>query len=527
MGPRLDYSKDLFKQLEDVYEKLDKIEKKHRKQINDLEETCRAVKQELAQTKEALKVTETKLHRTEKKLAEKDNELRQVKQDLSAANKKIESLESENTLLRDDNERMKRILNNDSDNSSLPPSSGGTSKPANTYNGRKKTRQKQGAQKGHKGNNLSKKDIEKKIADGKITCNEVKIGNPSNKFVTRYRLDMKVTLEATKYTIYADSNGKFNVPKDLTADVTYGSTIGAICAYLYSEGVVAVDRIADFINSISGNLLNISAGTVYKQCHKFAALCENEKGEIIDNLLNGKIICTDATNIRKNGKQTYIRNFSDNLNMLFVYSPKKKLEVLEDMIIFQKFSGIFIHDHETSIYHFGTGHGECNVHLDRYLRKNTEETHNTWSRKLSCFLAGINEARKKKILIGAERFTEDELTRYDARFSEILTLADEQHKHTKGKIAYAEEKKLINRIKKYKENHLLFMYNFAVPYDNNMSERDLRKCKNRQKMAGGFRTDEGIEMYCNIMSVVETIKRRNLNILDSISTMLAGGSVFA
>ena len=33
-------------------------------------------------------------------------------------------------------------------------------------------------------------------------------------------------------------------------------------------------------------------------------------------------------------------------------------------------------------------------------------------------------------------------------------------------------------------NHLLFLHDFRVPFDDNMSERDLRKVKNRQKMAG-------------------------------------------
>ena len=39
----------------------------------------------------------------------------------------------------------------------------------------------------------------------------------------------------------------------------------------------------------------------------------------------------------------------------------------------------------------------------------------------------------------------------------------------------------------------------------------MRRCKNRQKMAGGFRTASGRQMYCEIMSVIETVKRRGLN----------------
>lgn len=35
--------------------------------------------------------------------------------------------------------------------------------------------------------------------------------------------------------------------------------------------------------------------------------------------------------------------------------------------------------HETALYHFGTDHAECNVHLIRYLCKNTEETGHEWS----------------------------------------------------------------------------------------------------------------------------------------------------
>ncbi len=47
-------------------------------------------------------------------------------------------------------------------------------------------------------------------------------------------------------------------------------------------------------------------------------------------------------------------------------------------------------------------------------------------------------------------------------------------------------------------NHLLFLRDFSVPFENNISERDLRKAKNRQKMSGGFRKESGHEMYYSI-----------------------------
>jgi len=80
----------------------------------------------------------------------------------------------------------------------------------------------------------------------------------------------------------------------------------------------------------------------------------------------------------------------------------------------------------------------------------------------------------------------------------------------------------LNRLKKYKENHRLFLHDFQVGFDNNMSERDLRKCKNRQKIAGGFRKPTGNEMYCNIMSIIETCKRKEMQIFENISNIFNG-----
>lgn len=496
------YTKSVYNQLIEVMERLDSMESEHKKDRKEIKVLSCEVK--------SLRAENTRLR----------EEVSGLKQKNAVLEEKNLRLEKENTLLRDDNERLKRILGNDSSNSSMPPSKDPPGKAPNMYNSRKPSGKKKGAQPGHPGKGLSKTEVEKKIRDGVFEHRIKEIGTPGRNYITRYCLDLDVKTTAVEIRIYADENGKYQVPDEYKAEVSYGETIRGMAAFLYSEGVMANDRICEFINSISGDTLRLCEGSVYGFCRKFAKNCERVCMGIEESLLNTYEICTDATTIKTDGKQTYIRNFSTETSVLYVGSEKKDLESLEGMRILKGFTGTLTHDHETALYHFGTRHEECNVHLERYLRKNTEETGNTWSRNLGSFLNGMNHARKERIRKGGECFSGVELERYSRRYDEIIEAGREQNRKTKGRNAKKEEKRLLNRLEKYKENHLLFLRDFRVHYSNNMSEKDLRICKNRQKMAGGFRTAEGREMYCQIMSVIGTVKRRGLNLFHSIRNLM-------
>ena len=82
------------------------------------------------------------------------------------------------------------------------------------------------------------------------------------------------------------------------------------------------------------------------------------------------------------------------------------------------------------------------VHLERYLRKNTEETGNSWSRNMSGFLHGMNHARKEAISVGQSGFFAESLERYEKHYDEILAAGREESQRTKGKVARKEEKAL-------------------------------------------------------------------------------------
>ena len=451
-------------------------------------------------------------------------EKKEHKEDVDRLNKKIDGLVQENQLLRDDNARLKSIINNDSSNTSLPPSSdqkGG--KPANAYNGRENTSRKCGGQKGHKGTTLTKADVEEKIRSGKYRHEIQDIGGCScQDYVTKYVVDLHVVPTITEIRIHADSKGRYHIPGEYRSDVTYGTNIKALTVALYSEGVMSNDRIAAFLNAVGKGGLGLCAGSVYGFCKKFAKQAEGEIHCLEEKLLNEKMVATDATTVTVNGIQNYIRNFSTEETVIYRAMEKKTIPALKEIHFLRKYTGTLVHDHETALYHFGTDHGECNVHLIRYLRKNTEETGHAWSGEMITLLCGMNQAKKCIIEQGETAFTKEERRDYDQQYYDLLRRGWEENKNTSHKYAKADERKLLNRMKKYSHNHLLFMHDFDVLFDDNISERDLRKAKNRQKMSGGFRKGSGQEMYCAILTIIETLKKRGMGLLENISKLIQG-----
>lgn len=366
MGRKSDYSTGLYKQFEDVMSRLSQLESAH-------EEDCTALKR----LNKNLGVQAAEIQRLTDETAEQKNTIQFLRAENAA-------LKKENQLLKDDNERMKRILNNDSNNSSLPPSADRSKaghqaedvpgKPANKYNGRTRSGRQKGAQPGHNGTTITRETVERKLNNGEFRHRLRHIGRKSGSYVVRYVLDLDTKATATEVRIYADADGKYRIPPECRSQVTYGPNVRAMAACLYSEGVMSNDRICAFINSVSGDSLEMSEGTVYGICRQFSSLCKEEEKTITSDLLNSRVLCTDATHMTQNGMRAYIRNISSPQSVIYRATKTKGLKALRTIKELAGFTGIFEHDHETALYHFGTGHAECNVHLERYLQKNTEET---------------------------------------------------------------------------------------------------------------------------------------------------------
>ena len=483
------YMTDIYKQLQDVMNKCD-----------NLSHELKTVKKE----------TEKKYKLQIKKINE------QHKKEITTLKVEIKTLKEDNQKLKNENDRLKKQLNNNSDNSSKPPSSDIKQNKKDIPNNREKSNKKVGGQVGHKGHCLSKKDVEDKINKKEYKHEVINVGEISNNYISKYVIDVQVSVIAKEYRFYQDTNGKYNIPKEFQTDVQYGSEIKTLCSVLNTEGIVAIDRLTDFVSSISYGKLNISNGSIVNFINQLKNKCNPIIQKIEEKILNSDIMYTDATTARCNNRNICVRNYStEKYTLLKATIGKGKKYILESNIL-PKYTGDLVHDHETVMYNYGKEHVECNVHISRYLKGCYENTKNNWCKDMRNFLVCLNEYKKKIKGSGKKSIPKDKLERYSLRYDEILKKGFEENKKVKSKFYKKEEKKILNRMKKYKRNHLLYIYNFDLPFDNNLSERELRHVKSKQKISGYFKSMTGIQGYLDIKSIIITCKKCSLDFYELI-----------
>ena len=184
---------------------------------------------------------------------------------------------------------------------------------------------------------------------------------------------------------------------------------------LYIEGVMSNDRIASFLNAAGNGELGLSEGSVYGFCKSLAKASETSILKLENQLMDQAVVATDATTVTVNGKQNYIRNLSIKDTVIYHAMNSKSIEALKGLDFLKKYAGILLHDHETALYHFGTDHAECNVHIIRYLCKNTEESGNAWSDKMITLLCEMNRTRKDFIKQGTFGLPSEIIKEYEER----------------------------------------------------------------------------------------------------------------
>ena len=307
--------------------------------------------------------------------------------------------------------------------------------------------------------------------------------------------------------------------------VTYGNNIKVI-ECLLNQKYMSLDGVQSFMYDATNNNILTSKGSFYtwnKEIYNKFLGSEYEK--IKEELLNSLVLHVDESPIIINGERYYLHNVSNGTHTLQYVTKHRSQEDIDEFGFLKRFKGIIIHDHYMMYYNYGSDNAECNVHVLRYLNGVTEFTNHKWAKKLKELLLEMKDIKDKYISDGKDSMPDDEYNKFKERYLEILGKGQKERLKDLKTNSYKEEEiKLLNRLIKYADNHLLFLKKFFVPFSNNQAEADLRGIKIKQK-TGKFRSLEGANIYAVIKSCLSTYKKNNINLYEAILRLLDNNPV--
>jgi len=431
-----------------------------------------------------------------------------------------------------ENRSLKARLNRSPQNSSIPPSVCPTVKKT-IYNSRVSSDRKPGGQPGHIGHcrKWRAPDITTILHPPVVcpSCGGALVA--SGRVKTRQMTDLVISVLTTEYISEEHSCAacgkqvRAQFPQGVTNEVNYGNNIRAVSTYLVNGCNVSIDNTTGFLFEATGHELSVSKGSIHNFLAEFSKAALADIADIADIIKAAHVVGTDATHTRSAGKQAYIYNFNSSNAALYQSSENKGTAPLKDSPI-AGYQGVLVHDHDPSYYHFGAANAECNVHVLRYLKGVCQnEPEKTWAKSMSALLHEANKAAKLARAKGCIKLDDKTITEIERHFDEIINTAEREyaadlpipHKYRPEGIA------LSARLKKYRDNHLAFLYDLSIPFDNNASERLLRCAKKKLKQSGGFRsTVNGQALYCDFLTVMQTATLRNMERLSVVRDIFNG-----
>ncbi len=435
---------------------------------------------------------------------------------------------------------LRARLDKDSHNSSKPPSSDGLAKKPLPVSLRPKSGRRPGGQSGHRGCTLELVDAPDQAHTympsactqcGKALGTENSISFERRQVVDLPPLHLLVT-EHQVHTCRCDCghSTRADFPAHVTQPVQYGARVLGLGVYLRDYQLLPFARTAQLLKDVWG--ASLSPGTLATALKRASNSLAPVSEAIAGALRQSRLVHFDETGVHISGLLHWLHSASTSTLTYYTCHPKRGKEATEAAGILPDFAGTAVHDGWCSYGAYGCGHALCNAHHLRELTGLAEQGQK-WAADFKVLLTDMLTAVKAAQSSGKTRLHFQQECRFEARYKKLLAQGyaanpppEKPMRDKRGRVKQSPARNLLMRLDRRRAWVLAFLYDFEVPFDNNLAERDIRMMKVRQKVSGGFRRLSGAQMFCRLRGYISTLRKQGLPVLCALEQIFQGQPLY-
>lgn len=309
---------------------------------------------------------------------------------------------------------------------------------------------------------------------------------------------------------------KGQFPENVNAPVSYGPNIMAMTSYLSTYQNVPFKRLTHLYETIFG--LHISEGSVSNMLNAMRKLSKTPYELIRQKVAAGKVAGADESGVNVNGKNNWLWGFQNAVATYLAFDKSRSHDVINKHFSKDEQGGIVWVTDRLPAYFMGDvgmeDHQICIAHLLRNLTYTMQAfPDDAWSLDMLDLLRDSVHHRNQGDIGAAVR------TQMEDRLDELLARPP-VYTNDDGK--ETELDKLKKGIAKHRDYIFTFLTKPDVPPTNNDSEKALRPAKTKLKVSGCFRSEDGVENYATVASVIQTAVKNGQNpfeVLRVIATL--------
>jgi len=256
--------------------------------------------------------------------------------------------------------------------------------------------------------------------------------------------------------------------------------------------------------------LEISEGALASLLERVKRQLEGTTTAILERLRRSRLVCSDETSARVDGRNQWEWVFQNDEVCLHVIRPSRGALVIADTMGTHR-PRVWVSDLYSSQKHHPAHQWQvCLAHQLRDCQYGIDAGDTLFAPRMKAVLLRAFVIHKRR-----ERLADSTLYHYRCGLRRRLEAALNLHPtHPHGV-------RLQKRYAALKEHLFLFLEDASIPPTNNQSERDLRMSKIFRKVTNGFRSNWGRDLFAAVRSVVNTGKRHGFNAFEAITKALS------